>query len=290
MNKRIFIYIAIIYVICFGLGIIGLKSNKAYELLATVFTAVPLLALLITRIISKDKSCYNCSIKVWKNLKTWAMCLFLPNVTIILGAVLYYATNSGDFNTQVTLTDFLSIFGIVSNDATLISPIIAILVTVILSILLIPIHLLELGEELGWRGYLLPLQIQKYGVRKAVLLNGFLWGVAHAPLIYFGSNYSLSNPLAPYSNIALMIVFCIVVGIIESYVTIKTGNCMYAAILHGVINLTGEIPICFSLSKECTLLGPNPSGFIGMIGLIAVAIFLFFRVDKLENKLAGDFN
>ena len=36
----------------------------------------------------------------------------------------------------------------------------------------------------------------------------------------------------------MMIIFCIVVGIIESYFTIKTGNCMYAAIIHGVINIT----------------------------------------------------
>ena len=65
---------------------------------------------------------------------------------------------------------------------------------------------------------------------------------------------------------------------------------MYATIFHGVINITGEIPICFSLSKECTLLGPNPSGVIGMFGLIAIAIFLFFQVDKLKNKLCVDCN
>ena len=129
-------------------------------MLATVFTAVPLLALFITKIITKDKSCYNCSIKVWKNFKLWVVCLILPNVAILLGAISYYATNTGDFNMQITLTDFLSIFGIASNDKTVISPIIAILVTVFLSIFLIPIHFLELGEELGWRGYLLPLQIQ----------------------------------------------------------------------------------------------------------------------------------
>lgn len=285
MKNRIIIYIGIIYFICFGLGIAGLINNEAYELLAAIFTVVPLLALFITKKITKDNSSFNFSIKVWKDIKVWLVCLILPNIAIILGAVLYYAINSNDYNRQVVLSDFLSVFGIAANDMTIISPMTAIFVTVILSILLIPIHLLELGEELGWRGYLLPLQIQKYGVRKAILLNGLLWGIAHAPIIFFGFNYSLKNPLAPYSNILMMIFFCIVVGIIESYITIKTGNCMYAAIIHGVINITGEIPICFSLSKESTLLGPNPSGIIGMSGLLIVAIFLFFRVDRTENKL-----
>lgn len=289
-KNRIFIYTTIIYIICFGLGIIALlnkdlQDNIAYELLTTIFTIIPLIAVFITRKITGDNSKFNVSLKVWKDVKMWLFCLIIPNVAIILGAIVYYLFMSNDFNNNLVLADFLSIFGLTSNDSTIISPFIAILITIILSILLIPIHLLELGEEIGWRGYLLPLQVKKYGTKKAILLNGLLWGIAHAPIIYFGFNYSLNNYLAPYSNIVMMIIFCIVVGIIESYVTIKTGNCMYAAIIHGVINITGEIPICFSILKESTLLGPNPSGLIGMIFLIFIAIYLFIKSGKLENKL-----
>ena len=281
---------AIIYIICFGLGIFALlnknpQDNIAYELLTNTFTIVPLIALFITIKITGDKSKFNFSLKVWKDVKMWLFCLIIPNVTIILGTIVYYLFMSNDFNNNLVLSDFLSIFGLASNDFTIISPFIAILITVILSILLIPIHLLELGEELGWRGYLLPLQVKKHGMKKAVLLNGLLWGIAHAPIIYFGFNYSLNNYLAPYSNIVMMILFCMVVGIIESYVTIKTGNCMYAAIIHGVMNVTGEIPICFSILKENTLLGPNPSGLIAMMFLIFVAIYLFTKLGKFENKL-----
>lgn len=289
-KNKIFIYTTIIYIICFGLGIIALlnkdlQDNIAYELLTTIFTIIPLIAVFITRKITGDNSKFNVSLKVWKDVKMWLFCLIIPNVAIILGAIVYYLFMSNDFNNNLALADFLSIFGLTSNDSTIISPFIAILITIILSILLIPIHLLELGEEIGWRGYLLPLQVKKYGTKKAILLNGLLWGIAHAPIIYFGFNYSLNNYLAPYSNIVMMIIFCIVVGIIESYVTIKTGNCMYAAIIHGVINITGEIPICFSILKESTLLGPNPSGLIGMIFLIFIAIYLFIKSGKLENKL-----
>ena len=289
-KNNILIYTVIIYIICFGLGAVAFmnkdsQENVAYELLTTVFTFIPLIALLITKKLTGDKTKYNVSFKVWKNKKILLFCLIIPNIAIILGATLYYLFMSNDFNSNLVLADFLSIFGLTSNDSTIISPFIAIVITVILSILLIPIHLLELGEELGWRGYLLPLQIKKYGVRKAILLNGLLWGIAHIPIIYFGFNYSLNNYLAPYSNIVIMIIFCIVVGIIESYVTIKTGNCIYAAIIHGVINITGEIPICFSILKESILLGPNLSGLIGMIFLILIAIYLFIKVEKIENEL-----
>ncbi|REJ33335.1 MAG: CPBP family intramembrane metalloprotease domain-containing protein, partial [Bacillota bacterium] len=38
-----------------------------------------------------------------------------------------------------------------------------------------------LGEEIGWRGYLLP-QLAGLGRRRALLLSGFLWSIWHLPL------------------------------------------------------------------------------------------------------------
>ncbi len=72
----------------------------------------------------------------------------------------------------------------------------------------IPIQLLEFGEEIGWREYLLPKQVAVYGMRKGVLLNGFYWGIAHLPLIFLGFNYSLENIGAPWSNMLMMIIVC----------------------------------------------------------------------------------
>lgn len=39
------------------------------------------------------------------------------------------------------------------------------------------------GEELGWRGYLLP-SLLPIGRRKALLLHGVIWGVWHWPLLF----------------------------------------------------------------------------------------------------------
>ncbi len=44
------------------------------------------------------------------------------------------------------------------------------------------------GEELGWRGYLLP-KLMPLGRVKATLLLGLIWGIWHAPLIAVGFNY-----------------------------------------------------------------------------------------------------
>ena len=164
------------------------------------------------------------------------------------------------------------------------SPLLIALACVAVSAVMIPIQLLELGEEAGWRGYLLGFQVEKYGERKAVLINGIEWGIAHLPLIYYGFNYSLDNPGAPWSNMGMMIVTCVVLGILLSYVTIKTGNCMYAAVIHGVVNVIGELPVYLSVDVASGLLGPNPTGIITMLPLIITAIICFRKLGKKANS------
>ena len=153
-------------------------------------------------------------------------------------------------------------------------------VCVLIAAVCIPIQLLELGEEIGWREYLLPKQVAVYGMRKGVLLNGFYWGIAHLPLIFLGFNYSLENIGAPWSNMLMMIIVCMTLGIICSYVMVKSNNVVYCAIIHGVVNVIGEIPVFLSVSQQSGLLGPNPTGLIGISGLIVCAIILFIRLPR----------
>ena len=68
---------------------------------------------------------------------------------------------------------------------------------------------------LGWlvQGYMLPLLCKKISVKAAVIINGVLWGFAHAPLIYYGMNFGTDYCGAPYTGIAMMILVTIVLGI-----------------------------------------------------------------------------
>ena len=284
-TKKRILYLILVLGVCYILGIFALftqgeDGNPVFNILQKGFTAVPVLAAFFTRKITKDHSPWNLSLRVWKNPGLWLFCAVMPGLLVTFGAFMYFMrfpqNFSGVFHYGVLLGNANGAEKVISS-----VPMFCV-VCIILAAVFIPLQLLELGEEIGWRGYLLPLQIERYGTQKAVLLNSFLWGLGHMPLIYFGFNYSKKNVGAPWSNMALMMLLCLSLGIICSYVTIKSKNCMYAAIVHGVINLIGELPVFLSVQQENGLLGPNPTGFISMSGLLLCAIVLFVRLKKID--------
>jgi Type II CAAX prenyl endopeptidase Rce1-like len=45
----------------------------------------------------------------------------------------------------------------------------------------------DAGEEIGWRGLLVPALVDAYGERKAALLSGIVRALWHLPLVIFGT-------------------------------------------------------------------------------------------------------
>lgn len=83
----------------------------------------------------------------------------------------------------------------------------------------------------------------------------------------------------------MMIMVCMTLGIICAYVMVISNNVMYCAIIHGVVNVLGEIPVFISVSHKSGLLGPNPTGLVGMSGLVVCAIIMFIQLPKLKTVM-----
>lgn len=81
----------------------------------------------------------------------------------------------------------------------------------------------------------------------------------------------------------MMTLFCVSIGIWMSFVQLKTNNCMYAAIIHGAVNVAADMQI-LSLAMNRPLLGPAPTGILGMSVILGLAIYLFSF--KLKNGLS----
>lgn len=107
--------------------------------------------------------------------------------------------------------------------------------------------LFALGEELGWRGYLLP-KLLPLGQGKAILFSGAIWGIWHAPAILQGHNY----PTQPYLGVILMIVFCALLGTFLSWLYLRTKSPWAPALAHGAGNAVAGLPLLFLSGVDIT--------------------------------------
>ena len=139
------------------------------------------------------------------------------------------------------------------------------------------------GEEWGWRGYLLPKVSKHFRTIPTLLITGIIWGLWHAPLTIIGHNYGLGYWGFPFTGIAMMCLFCITFGIFLSFVTLKTGSCIPAILGHGAVNGIAAIGIYFTYDGGNPFVGPAPTGIIGMIPFMIVAIFMVLNLNKKKN-------
>ncbi|MFR3090703.1 MAG: CPBP family intramembrane glutamic endopeptidase [Eggerthella lenta] len=139
------------------------------------------------------------------------------------------------------------------------------------------------GEEWGWRGYLVPKTAARLRIVPTLLVTGVIWGLWHAPLTIIGHNYGVGYPGWPFAGIAAMCVFCIVLGIFLTYVTVRTGSCLAAAVGHGAINGFVSAGIMFSVTGGNPFVGPMPVGILGGSAFIVAAAFMLWDMHCREK-------
>lgn len=281
LKQRVALYLATLYgfLLLVWLGALALPS--AYTVLWSLFSVLPVLATILTRVITKDKSPWYLKPNFHNNWKIYLFAAFLPGVAIFIGGLLYFSLFPQDLD--LTARNLVAQYGQYGAPETLhftAQTVILIgLAFIVLSPLVLPVHIFALGEEIGWRGYLLPILLKLTSTRKAVLLHGILWGLAHAPLIYFGFNYGSDYWGGPLTGILMMTLVCVVLGTWLAYVTVQTKSILPAVLLHGASNVIGEMAAFVSFLSVSPLLGPTPTGLIGMSGLLIGAAILLWKMS-----------
>lgn len=136
--------------------------------------------------------------------------------------------------------------------------------------------LFGLGEELGWRGFLLP-RLTHLGQWRAIVIVGVIWGVWHAPVILQGHNY----PGQPVLGVFMMIVFTLLLSAILGWLYLETESPWTPALAHGALNATAGLPMLF-LTDVDIVVGGTVASLISWIGLAAFVAWL-----ALTGRLPG---
>ena len=144
------------------------------------------------------------------------------------------------------------------------------------------------GEEAGWRGYMMPRLKERLGLLNGRLLGGVIWGVWHWPLMLLvGYEYGTNYLGAPLLGLVVWCVVCFALNTLLDWLYEKTGCIWVPAIAHGALNAVASMPVVLTDPAEAsyyTVLGPMPIGLIGMLPVLAVAVWLTLRQMKREEK------
>jgi membrane protease YdiL (CAAX protease family) len=134
-----------------------------------------------------------------------------------------------------------------------------------------------IGEEFGWRGFLLPKLFERNGVLSGTLILGVVWSLWHLPLFFIDGTVQSNLPMWQFMLQNTLLAF------FYSYIYIKTkGNIIMAILFHTVGNWTSFIFPTFATTEGRFL----NFGFL-LLGMVLITIIDKKWYEKTDASL-GD--
>jgi membrane protease YdiL (CAAX protease family) len=138
----------------------------------------------------------------------------------------------------------------------------------------------QAGEEIGWRGYALPLMSKKIGLAMSGIVLGIIWASWHLPLFYItaADTFNQSFPLYLLQVTGLSVIMAWLFWKVN-------GNLLPLMVFHAAINNTKDIvPSASKVSASPFTLNVSS---IGWITLVLIWVFAFYAIYVMTRKPAA---
>lgn len=250
-KKRLVIYLLLAFLLVWIPTILfavngGDYESGAMDFILTYSMLCPGIAMLVTRFVTKEG--YGVNGKGFLQLgidfknKKWVWYIFAiicPIIYMDLGVGLLYLLFPQCFNPEMLKVHE------VTKDMLWMYPVVGITSTVMVSVG-------ALGEEIGWRGYMIPKLEEIFGLKKAIIVGGIIWGIWHFPANYIGHNFGTGYWGEPWSGFLIFTICTVFMGAVLVLVTKKTESIWPATFLHAVNNSGANILSAFFDRSQLT--------------------------------------
>lgn len=139
-----------------------------------------------------------------------------------------------------------------------------------------------LGEEIGWRGFLLPeLAADTKSFTKTSLIGGLIWAVWHYPLLLFGNYHGDGPALLSLINFTVGVVAA---NFIWTWFCLKSNSLWTGVMLHASHNLFIQVvfdPI--TIENKYTKYLTGEFGVVLPIISVLLAIYFWTRRKELQS-------
>ena len=135
-----------------------------------------------------------------------------------------------------------------------------------------------LGEEIGWRGFLVPELAKSFSFSATALISGAIWSLWHYPVLLFAD---YNGGTEPWYGLLCFTVMVLGISFLFAWMRLKSGSLWTGVLLHASHNLF--IQSCFDRITRDTghtryIIGEFGAG----LAIAAVCLALYFRSRRGE--------
>ncbi|MDE6014902.1 MAG: CPBP family intramembrane metalloprotease [Acetatifactor sp.] len=145
-----------------------------------------------------------------------------------------------------------------------------------------------LGEEAGWRGYMMPRLEKLFGTAGAVIIGGIIWGAWHYPDILLGHCFGHDYLLEPWSGFAVFTLFTIAANAFCHMIVKKTGSIWPAVFFHAANNgVCSVAQLYLAMDRVQGILPGNLKlcGALLQMAYMSILLLLMSYVDRRTNSI-----
>jgi CAAX protease family protein len=137
------------------------------------------------------------------------------------------------------------------------------------------------GEEIGWRGFLVPELARGMGFTKLALISGAIWTVWHFPMMFFGSYHGAGSI---WYSLAVFIPSVMGAGLILAWLRLASGSVWVAVLFHGFWNyfIQQLFPVLTTTTDAGQIMLGEFGWFVAVFYVALALVFWHFR-DRLPK-------
>ena len=208
-----------------------------------------------------------------------ALAYFLP---VLYGLVTYVAiwlTGLGEFSPQQLAATAGSQIGYRPTSPELFALIYILIAATVLMLLSI---MSALGEEIGWRGLLVPELFKTTTFTRTALLSGLIWVIWHLPLILFGD---YNNGAPAWFAVACFAVMTLAFSFAFAWLRLKSGSVWVAVLLHASHNVwIKNVFTPLTTNTGITAYVIDEFGIALAITLVLIGLYFWRRQGELSSS------